>query len=110
MVKIACLSIKTSYPLKIPATLYIHFFPHQLIIPHPLHIIYRGVLLASCVLSNTCMGLGVEVLFRLEQDNVGLQVSTAVEPTSSVNTLSVAWTMGFMLLDALLYMVIAWYI
>lgn len=69
----------------------------------------RGLLLASCVLSNTCMGLGVELLFRLEQDEVGLQVSSAVEPTSSINTLSVAWTMGFMLIDALLYMIIAWY-
>lgn len=55
------------------------------------------------------MGLGVELLFRLEQDEVGLQVSSAVEPTSSINTLSVAWTMGFMLIDALLYMIIAWY-
>ena len=108
--KIACLSTKKLYPLKISRYTIRSFFSHQLIIPHPLHIIYRGVLLASCVLSNTCMGLGVEVLFRLEQDNVGLQVSTAVEPTSSVNTLSVAWTMGFMLIDALLYMVIAWYV
>lgn len=56
------------------------------------------------------MGLGVELLFRLEQDVVGLTLSTAVEPTSSVNTLSVAWTMGFMLIDALLYMAIAWYV
>ena len=55
------------------------------------------------------MGLGVELLFRLEQDEVGLQVGSAVEPTSSINTLSVAWTMGFMLIDALLYMIIAWY-
>ena len=56
------------------------------------------------------MGFGVELLLRLEQDAVGLQVSNAVEPTSSVNTLSVAWTMGFMLIDSLVYMLIAWYV
>lgn len=56
------------------------------------------------------MGLGVELLFRLEQDEVGLQVSNAVEPTSSINTLNVAWTMGFMLIDSLLYVLIAWYV
>ena len=56
------------------------------------------------------MGFGVELLFRLEQDAVGLQVSNAVEPTSSVNALSVAWTMGFMLIDSLVYMIIAWYV
>lgn len=56
------------------------------------------------------MGLGVELLFRLEQDNVGLQVSTAVEPTSAVNTLNVAWIMGFMLIDSIVYMFIAWYV
>lgn len=56
------------------------------------------------------MGLGVELLFRLEQDNVGLQVSNVAEPTSAVNTLSVAWTMGFMLIDSIVYMLIAWYV
>ena len=57
------------------------------------------------------MGIGVELLYRLEQSDqeVGVQMSNLAQPASEQNTISVAWTMGLLLIDSVVYMIIAWY-
>ena len=55
------------------------------------------------------MGLAIEIVSRLEQTEVGLQWYNINVPTSATNGITFAWTMGLLLIDALLYMLIAWY-
>ena len=67
-----------------------------------------GGKVGSCILSNTCMGLGVEVISRLEQRLVGLQFSNLFEPLSADDPFNMAWVLGMLLLDSVVYMIIAW--
>ena len=69
---------------------------------------HRGGKVASCILSNTCMGLGVEVISRLEQRLVGLQFSNLFQPLSADDDFNMAWVLGMLLFDAIVYMIIAW--
>ena len=55
------------------------------------------------------MGMGVELMSRLEQEEVGLQWSNVADATVTLSSLSVAWTMGFLLIDTVVYMLLAWY-
>lgn len=64
--------------------------------------------MASCILSNTCMGLGVEVISRLEQRLVGIRFDNLFQPLSADDSFNMAWVMGMLLLDSIVYMVLAW--
>ena len=54
------------------------------------------------------MGLGVEVLSRLEQRQVGLQFSNLFQPLSADDSFNMAWVLGMLLFDSIIYMVVAW--
>ena len=54
------------------------------------------------------MGLGVEVLSRLEQRLVGLQFGNLFQPLSADDSFNAAWVFGMLLLDSIIYMIIAW--
>ena len=82
-----------------------HSLPLSLSLPPSL----SGGKVGSCILSNTCMGLGVEVISRLEQRLVGLQFSNLFEPLSADDPFNMAWVLGMLLLDSIVYMIIAWY-
>lgn len=69
-----------------------------------------GGKVGSCILSNTCMGLGVEVMSRLEQRLVGLQFSNLFQPLSADDSFNMGWVLVMLLLDSIVYMVIAWYV
>lgn len=56
------------------------------------------------------MGLALDVITQLEQREVGLQWSNVADPLSSTQSFNVAWAMGFLLIDTILYMVLAWYV
>ena len=47
---------------------------------------------------------------QLEQEEVGLQWSNVADSMSTLSGFSVAWTMGFLLIDTVVYMLIAWYV
>ena len=67
-----------------------------------------GAKVGSCVLSNTCLGLGVEVLSRLEQRLEGLQWNNVASPLSADDDFNMAWVFGMLLIDSVVYMIIAW--
>ena len=56
------------------------------------------------------MGLGVEVMSRLEQRLVGLQFTNLFQPLSADDSFHMGWVLGMLLLDSVVYMVIAWYV
>jgi len=73
-----------------------------------LYSVLRGAKLGVCFLSNTCVGLGVEVLSRLELRQEGLTWSNAALPLSAEDSFNMVWVYGMLVLDSILYMVVAW--
>ena len=68
----------------------------------------RGEKILSCFLSNTCMGLGVNVLSTLEIRGEGLQWDNAGSPLSADDSFNLAAVYGMLILDSFIYMAIAW--
>ena len=64
----------------------------------------------SCLLSNTALGFGVEIIARLEQRTVGLLWSNVGNPITLDDSFNMAWVLGMLVIDSVLYMTIAWYV
>ena len=75
---------------------------------HSMYFIPRGAKVGVCFLSNTCVGLGVEVLSRLELRQEGLRWGNAALPLSAEDSFNMAWVFGMLVVDSILYMVLAW--
>ena len=83
--------------------------PTYILFPSPFPVSScSGAKVGSCFLSNTCLGLGVEVLSRLELRLEGLTFRNFATEVSVVDDFSMAWVVGMLLLDSVLYMVVAW--
>lgn len=54
------------------------------------------------------MGLGMEVISRLEQREEGLQWTNIAGPLSVNDQFNVCWVMGMLLVDSIVYMLFAW--
>lgn len=77
-------------------------------ISSPVYNSCRGAKVGACFLSNTCLGLGVEVISQLEQRQEGLKWNNAASAISVDDNFNMTWIYGMLLLDSVLYMVIAW--
>ena len=80
---------------------------------HALHVSFsllphRAGKIASCIPSNTALGLGVTVIARLEIRLEGLQWDNAAKPLSSDDDFHMGYVFMMLLLDAIVYYVIAW--
>ena len=64
--------------------------------------------MGMCVLSNTCASLGLEVITLLEQRLEGLQWSNIATPLTVDDPFNVGWVCFWLLLEIVVYMVIAW--
>ena len=60
----------------------------------------------TCLLSNTCLGLGVEAISRLEHRLEGLQWNNVASPLSADDDFNMAWVFGMLLIDAIGYMIL----
>ena len=69
-----------------------------------------GAKVGFCVLSNTCAGLGVTVIVKLELREEGLTLENVAEPLSFNDDFHMGWVYGMLLLDAVVYYVLAWYV
>ena len=67
-----------------------------------------GARIGFCVLSNTCMGLGVEIISQLEQRQGGLQWDNVAIRLFADDNFSMAWVLGMLLIDSTVYMLFAW--
>ncbi|EAT39839.1 AAEL008386-PA, partial [Aedes aegypti] len=66
--------------------------------------------LALCLFSNSAMSFGFMLMMRHEGTSSGLQWSNLFEPVTVDDDLSVGYTMVMLLVDALLYLLVALYI
>lgn len=71
-------------------------------------ILYSGAKMGLCVLSNTCMSVGVEIISRLEQRLEGLQWSNVATPLSADDPFNLGWVFFWLLLEIVVYMTLAW--
>ena len=70
----------------------------------------RSEKLGLCLLSNTCMSLGLQVMFTAELAGPGVQWDTiGTAPTTSDN-LHLGHVTAMLAVDTVLYMIIAWYV
>jgi hypothetical protein len=67
-----------------------------------------GAKVGACLLSNTCLGLGVEVFAILERRREGLLWSNAGSDISTDDNFSMVWVFGMLIIDSILYMGVAW--
>ncbi|KAG8513504.1 LOW QUALITY PROTEIN: ATP-binding cassette sub-family A member 3 [Galemys pyrenaicus] len=65
--------------------------------------------LTSCLISNIAMSLGARFLVRAEQEKIGLKWSNIFTP-NSIDSFVFAYILEMLLLDAILYGLVAWYI
>ena len=69
----------------------------------------RAAKVAVCLLTNTCVGLGFNTIATLEVRGEGLTWQNLAQPLSNDDRFSVAIVLGMLILDSLLYFLIAWY-
>lgn len=88
---------------------FVNYFPF-LFIPMRYETLGLGVKISACLLSNTCLGLGVEVLSRLELRQEGLTWANAASPVSADDNFNMAWVFLMLIVDSILYLAVAWYV
>lgn len=62
----------------------------------------------ACFMSNTCMGLGVNVIATLEIREEGILWSNAADPVSADDDFNIAIVFTMLIVDSIIYMLIAW--
>ena len=67
-----------------------------------------GEKVLACFLSNTCMGLGVNVFSTLEIREEGVTWGNAADPLSVDDDFNIAIVFTMLIIDSIIYMLIAW--
>lgn len=65
---------------------------------------------ASCLLAPTCVGIGANIISIFESNGQGLTVSTAGQQPSDGDSFTMNVVYGMLIIDCIIYMVLAWYI
>ncbi|XP_055991191.1 phospholipid-transporting ATPase ABCA3 [Sorex fumeus] len=65
--------------------------------------------LVSCLLSNMAMAMGAQLLGKFEAKGVGVQWRDLLSPVNVDDNFSFGHALGMLLLDSLLYCLVAWY-
>ena len=84
---------------------------HAAVMSHSTHILYVCCMgHGQCVLSNTCMALGANLISQQESNGPGILWSNVFDPISVDDSFSVGAVMMMFIFDTLLYFAIAWYL
>ncbi len=86
-----------------------NFFPFLFLFMRYRSISFPAIAL-SCLLSNTALGFGVEIIARLEQRTVGLLWSNVANPITLDDSFNMSWVLGMLVIDSFFYMTVAWYV
>ena len=70
--------------------------------------LYSGEKIIACFLSNTCMGLGVNVFSTLEIREEGVTWGNAGESVSPDDDFNLGIVFAMLIFDSIIYMTIAW--
>ncbi|XP_051003132.1 phospholipid-transporting ATPase ABCA3-like [Acomys russatus] len=85
------------------------FFPYNFISEH-----YEGLALttkvASCLSANIALALGINILIKMELEEVGVKWHNLWTPASLQDNLIFGYMFGMLLFDAFLYSIVTWYI
>ena len=68
----------------------------------------RGGKVAFCILSNTCMGLGINTISLLEIRGEGVQWDNFSQDISLDDDFHLGYVFLMLILDSIVYMLIAW--
>lgn len=79
----------------------LHFIIIHIVIP-------RGAKLGFCILSNTCMGLGINTLALLEIRSEGAQWNNFYQAISLDDDFHLGYVFLMLVIDSIFYMLIAW--
>ena len=63
---------------------------------------------ALCLISNTCVGLGLNTALTLESSGEGMTWSNIAQPLSNDDQFSIIIVFGMLILDSVLYIAIGW--
>ena len=67
-----------------------------------------GHKISICLLSNTCMGLGINTVTQREIRGEGAQWKDLFQPSSVDDDFTLGYSFVMLIFDSILYMVIAW--
>ncbi len=71
-------------------------------------IFHSEVKVLSCLFSNTCIGMAIDVISILELRGEGFQFSDFYTPLSADDKFNMYAIVGMLLFDSMLYFIIAW--
>uniref|UniRef100_A0A8C0GWN4 ATP binding cassette subfamily A member 3 n=1 Tax=Chelonoidis abingdonii TaxID=106734 RepID=A0A8C0GWN4_CHEAB len=70
----------------------------------------HGQKLSSCLLSNVAMAMGAQLIGMFEGKGTGIQWQDLMKPVSVDDNFTFAQVLGMLLLDSVLYGLVAWYV
>ena len=70
--------------------------------------LFRPAKLVMCVLTNTCMGIGITLVSEWEVRQQGLTVDTLLQPLTIEDDFHMGWVLFMLALDTLLFITVAW--
>uniref|UniRef100_A0A6Q2XA99 ABC transporter domain-containing protein n=1 Tax=Esox lucius TaxID=8010 RepID=A0A6Q2XA99_ESOLU len=82
---------------------YVFLWPHYDLLSHAQKV-------SACLISNVAMAMGAQLLGMFEGKGTGIQWCNLFEPVTVDDDFSLAQVLGLLLLDALLYGLVAWYV
>lgn len=69
---------------------------------------YRSQKAAACLLPNTCLGIGVQIIAKLEELQVGVQWDSISKPPTIDENFSLSLVMIMMLVQAAVCWILTW--
>ena len=68
----------------------------------------RPAKLGLCVLTNSCMGIGVTLVSEWEVRQEGLTLDTLLEPLTIEDDFHMGWVLVMLFVDTVFFLVVAW--
>ena len=85
--------------------MYVQYFVY---IPNTYMYVCSGAKVGFCILSNTCMGLGVNTISLLEIRGEGVQWDNFYQDISLDDDFHLGYVFLMLIIDSIVYMLIAW--
>ncbi|XP_070574888.1 phospholipid-transporting ATPase ABCA3-like [Ptychodera flava] len=90
---------------------YLNYMPYSFIAqPNTYDAMSSSAKAAACLLSNTCMGIASQIFAQREAQTVGVKWSNLARPVTVDDNFSMAILIVMLLVDTVLYGLVAWYV
>ncbi|CAI8053623.1 ATP-binding cassette sub-family A member 3 [Geodia barretti] len=88
---------------------FVNYLPY-IFVPGRYQTLSLGAKLGFCILSNTCMGLGINTISLLEIREEGVLWSNFYKEISLDDDFNLGYVFLMLIIDSIIYMLIAWYV